>query len=870
MDPRYKDLFIDNCTLLYSNNNEVAVYFSKAYEIGFGVEKNLNKAILILKQCGNYRWALQRLLTIYKENHIFEHDYFSTALDLHNCGDINGSVNAALCYSYGIGTEKNPSKALSILNNIKDKSEWANNVYFQIVLREGLLDNLNIDDGILFINKDKIDCIVNGSVINNNIVFSIDCSINDNFIFDIYCNDVLLFKKEIHSNTISIAPTSSGVYFCIVKWKNNSSYIVAESLPIIYPPQQIQSPPIHIPFYTLNYPYSDIAVVLSWNIHDYSSYNGFDIKRMHSGNKWIEILNSGSFDKNGSSFSGLGVIQNQFVYGINNLKSKSSKILSESIGNYFYVIVSNNKVSIGTDYFGLSKIFYYESPSISIYSNRYQLLLLLMNKMGIELNVDWKLLSSMFFTDFGFLCDQPITNDMMCDGTKIIDIGKSVQIVNGKTYVISNSIDDQTDVVDYSKAVSDAASELNNNMNAVLNSGLFDKYIIDITGGIDSRLSLTIFNNNNDNNIAFVDTSGSNDKDLKIASTIAETLGYNYNSKYMSYRSRSGGFGMSNLGGLDVGAYLDLALSINMGWFDPSFPPTISFGNNVLHITGHCGEVSTRPYMREKFFKTSLLDTDTPESFVDRVLASYSNKLSTKNEYAIQSMRSYLIDALSKCWTNDKNIACECILLEFRQRFHFDFSSAGSYSTPTWSPLMSPKCYKLMKNSSYNSYRFVFDLLHYLNSSLDNIAFDSDIENIGRNVILRDHLLFNPSNYNMPSVLSKDYMNSKAKSDVIKLTIHGNDVPKLNESVLFDFMIERCHIMLNYIKDTCVSGDISFLYDYFERLTSKDGIAGLSKEYTKKRLISFYKKIGLLYYIVELSNDEEPVIKKYDSLVIDD
>jgi hypothetical protein len=140
-----------------------------------------------------------------------------------------------------------------------------------------------------------------------------------------------------------------------------------------------------------SYPYSDIACIsFNGNLVDLSSIqNDFDIQVFNNQGLGTTLIIGSSDLPNGitTAFSGIAKTDSKLVFGSNDLFRAPSV---DDIGNFSYISLDRNRIDIGNDYFGISKLYYYFNAGYFVVANSYHLLLILLKKIGLSLEFNSK------------------------------------------------------------------------------------------------------------------------------------------------------------------------------------------------------------------------------------------------------------------------------------------------------------------------------------------------------------------------------------------------------------------------------------------------------------------------------------------------
>lgn len=261
----------------------------------------------------------------------------------------------------------------------------------------------------------------------------------------------------------------------------------------------------------------------------------FSLKKYNAKDRKNKIIISSNGIKNSPLiFSGYGKFNNDFIVGKNNANDKNIDELYEGIGNFTFLNIQNNKITIGKDYFSLGKIFYYMDNEYTIIANEYHLLLILMSSLNIKMELDEKVVISNLAFFKGLLYEQHLSREMDVKGIKQLPIEKYILIENDELKLMdtsmANMLNTKFDINSYEQLLKEAAQEIKDNINIVYNSDSFKNVIVDVTGGLDSRIVFSAITSMYDEKDKFkiytFDDKRTND--IKIAIPLSNLYNYSF------------------------------------------------------------------------------------------------------------------------------------------------------------------------------------------------------------------------------------------------------------------------------------------------------------------------------------------------------
>lgn len=211
------------------------------------------------------------------------------------------------------------------------------------------------------------------------------------------------------------------------------------------------------------------------------------------------------YDNSVELFSGYFFNDEKIYFGMKDyLKVIDLNIdMREQYGEYCICSIRNDEVIVNSDYFGMMPWFYYYDGKIFAASNSYHLLLILLCDVCGKLNMNVKRSSVNVITS-GYLFGSPFSNDLDIYNTYILSPYRQLKFSfnNGISLELSafgkDIYREQTwNAEIYEKLIKKAAAEINSNCKAVLSCDKFNKVVVDVSGGFDSRIVFAAMNNQN-------------------------------------------------------------------------------------------------------------------------------------------------------------------------------------------------------------------------------------------------------------------------------------------------------------------------------------------------------------------------------------
>ncbi len=202
-------------------------------------------------------------------------------------------------------------------------------------------------------------------------------------------------------------------------------------------------------------------------------------------------------------FSGYVFYNKKMLIGSDEVAGNISDInkIYGSCGEYCLCTISNGKIRLKSDYFGMVPWFYFDSRKVFAASNNYHMLLLLLKTMGVKLEMNIAR-SRVNVITTGFTYGSSFSKDLDVKGCKMNFAYEEIaySAVNGvqteKTelwYVINDKYEWNED--QYEDYITAAKEELYEYCKAVFEHPRFKKIVVDVSGGFDSRVVFATANN---------------------------------------------------------------------------------------------------------------------------------------------------------------------------------------------------------------------------------------------------------------------------------------------------------------------------------------------------------------------------------------
>lgn len=421
-----------------------------------------------------------------------------------------------------------------------------------------------------------------------------------------------------------------------------------------------------------------------------------------------------------SFISGVAQYNGKFIFGQDDLQDCNNEELRHSTGIFTSINIERNRVVVSQDVFGCGISFYAILDDCFVISNRYHLLLLFLSWIGFKGKLDTTKVIASLYSNTTFL-GQNISEEMDIKGTFQLSFDKEVIIDEDGWKVvskreISNGFDGlcEKDLIDHSR------QELINNVRAVLDSGKFNKYVIDLSGGFDSRVvlaaALNIPGAEDIFEIYTKDVPGSSD--LNIAAGIKDYYGLKY------YQDP----GRAQLP-LTIEENLHIWRSYFMGtYYRMGFSAWSPQGTNTsqVRMSGGCGELYRTFW--HKIYSAKVKDAKSLPDMAFLLVNSF-HRFGKQDEEVKNRLIELIIDSLNKVPGESPVHKLDNHYLYFRNRYHFGLRAFEYFhDSPMWFPLMSRSLFTASKQLTLDektNNNLMLDMTHALKPTLVRFDYDS-------------------------------------------------------------------------------------------------------------------------------------------------
>ncbi len=493
-----------------------------------------------------------------------------------------------------------------------------------------------------------------------------------------------------------------------------------------------------LPVYAPTYPFQNICLIRSSNPLDRRFLDTIDhtlgMQTAFFADAHLCVLSDRELkhDKNMRyGVSGIFSKNDRLFFGENDVHSEEHFPLHE-IGSYTFVRAKDDEVNLATDYFGVTKLYLFQSHKLTATSNNYHLLIRTLKLLGGQLSIN----KTRAIANFAFVNVQPF-HQAFCRQTnmrsiQIIAPGHSIAITKQKLSFTQTPLlqdlnpSEPVDLDEYSRLVQSAKTEIINNVKAALEHPSFESVIVDLSGGMDSRAvfaAVTHHPQHRDRVRIHSRFSVTEPLDLDVALSLCRLYGYKYDDLPAQRAFR---FGETPW---------DAAWSYNLGQYFSHTPnPIITSMSNTIRLVGFYGEICARPYYSRSYLNGEL-DVPDNETFAKGYLARlYHFSLTSRETGCLDALHGYFLEELNCLPGATALERFETHYLYYRNALHCNGAFRNEFSCAEWGPLQSKHLFRA-KHSTFQRFKSVkaeLDLIELTNPVVAAHVYQSENDNDAR------------------------------------------------------------------------------------------------------------------------------------------
>ena len=437
-----------------------------------------------------------------------------------------------------------------------------------------------------------------------------------------------------------------------------------------------------------------------------------------------------------------------------NIKYKN---IFNCLGKYTFAIFDDSKIILLNDFHGQNKLYYFNNNKFIVIGNRLHLLIICLKKLNIHLKLfeDKAIgfLSCRYHHLFvqNFCSESLIRNIFQSYAGELFYIKKGeLKIFHSGIYNIIAKIPNIVNEKDYINKLDNVRKEIINNLSTIINSEHYEKIIIDVTGGMDSRIALAALTNIKTNKKIYYRISKT-DKELEnqIALLLAGFYNYNFfDGTDINKKSSKKDF---------------LSFSMETKYLDQLDTELIN--EKYILLNGFYGEANVRPRFSRDFYFNSFLSTITDPAEYIKTFFPYHISPFMIVDYSKSGYKLYNIfkHEFLTIYGYDIPSKLENHCLNYAHSYHCSPSYFSPYILESYSPIKSKALIELHRSNAlaWKNIKLGLDLTYKLNPIFTKIKYENNQYNIfieknfDKLLISKDHIYSNLNNLYSNDVLSK-------------------------------------------------------------------------------------------------------------------
>lgn len=423
-------------------------------------------------------------------------------------------------------------------------------------------------------------------------------------------------------------------------------------------------------------------------------------------------------------FSGDTVIRDRYIVGPSELPADvTSAELLGGVGPFALLAHDGQRCVASRDFNNYFQQHFYQSGNLMLVSPSYHLLLVAMAAFGVAGKIDETKAAASLLLPGSQLLEQNFSYRMDIEGARQVPVDKDLLLDRDGWHLVDNRLgkmikrDEPFDEETYRALIVRANSEVRQYMGAVLRHPDLSKFILNLTGGIDSRYLLSLLTGTDLVSRIFIHcyANGSTGmEDVRVATAIADRLDLNFET-----------FPLNNYIRSNEGADL-WSRSEFMGrtWKDWISNLWTEESDGRIAFIGGGGESLTRPEYGARCFDRMKGQPETVENVVD-YFCEASTQAMIGSEEAYEGLLCILKDELSALAGGSSFERLETHYLSHRHALHFTPLSNRFKNVRQCIPMQSPTLFRLhhMTYERFRSIKLMVDMIEEADPSLLDIPF---------------------------------------------------------------------------------------------------------------------------------------------------
>ncbi len=484
-----------------------------------------------------------------------------------------------------------------------------------------------------------------------------------------------------------------------------------------------------IPLRENKHPYFDFALISSEKI-DFDFIKDVPpklfLKKIANVGKFKNLLisNYQSAIENEILFSGFLISDDEEI-SISHQPGERLGTIKNRRGSYAFLYSDSAHIYVSRDFFNLCEIYYYANDNITIISNNYHLLLLTLNATGTCVSVNIEKACALLSMPRTQILMQNFSSSMDMNGVYMLPPYYDLELtddgwrrVKNEFYQILKKKEPYHEIL-YRKMIEDGSLELKKRLANICKYSE-ERIVVDLTGGIDSRIVYGALGEDCGSNITINSQKGIGKQEVEIATTLNSLL---YRLPYDTSPGPT-----CEMDSLDANRWMR---SNNMGrTYEFKLNVAYKYPEQQISVNGAFGEVLTRPEYGNHCF-----DITNEELSLETVLDSYLSKIRHNiitDDSASQYIFKILFEEMNNFPTESPYKKLECHYLSFRHARHFDVITENLRRNFLLTPMQSITLFRAhqMTYDVFKNMKIAFDILGELDIRLLSIPYEHEKYNL--------------------------------------------------------------------------------------------------------------------------------------------
>lgn len=428
-------------------------------------------------------------------------------------------------------------------------------------------------------------------------------------------------------------------------------------------------------------------------------------------------------------FSGRIVRNHKLCIGQDDLGAvENGEALLNHTGHYTCVTWNSWRIVLGADYFGFQRWFYYREENRTFAANNYHLLLSALQAKGVHLKLDIEKACVTLSSAKLQLLAQNTSGEMDMNGVFQVTLDKRLELTENGWETAESELGGLLKEripyheEEYRRQLIEAKEEIRQNVRGILEDDRFEKVVVDLSGGLDSRLIyeavLPVAKAREKVKINSKDVPGCRDLEIALKINGQYQLPYNDFSEVAEQYPLT--LADAQCRSFFLGSYYGRGL-LSEVYHEP----------RKANLNGACGEILARPYVSRKYLRKPEEKIQGAKDFVNHLCSEYSLYFVLgKNE--LENVFCERMGSDLESMPGDTPLEkMERQYLMFRHVYHFGETLTGNTNLK---PLQSKKMMRLhqMAYRAHRGIRLQLDMMYALDSAVADMPFDSDADNLDR------------------------------------------------------------------------------------------------------------------------------------------